>query len=158
MGGDGSKGCARFEEAISARMDGEDPVLDAEVIEAHLDGCQGCRGFAEFVGGQRRQGRLRVAENVPDLRSQILAALPVGPAPRPRLERGGRRVRRRFVIGAAFSVALVVVGLVVGNLMSGRGSGNGVTITQVVGSDETSSHYPGATVYPQAAVLPKPTV
>lgn len=38
--------CTRFREAISARIDGEDPGLPAEEIDAHLAGCPECRSWA----------------------------------------------------------------------------------------------------------------
>jgi predicted anti-sigma-YlaC factor YlaD len=38
--------CIRFREAISARLDGEDPGLPAEEIDAHVAGCPDCRSWA----------------------------------------------------------------------------------------------------------------
>jgi predicted anti-sigma-YlaC factor YlaD len=38
--------CTRFREAISARIDGEDPGLPTEEIDAHLAECPGCRSWA----------------------------------------------------------------------------------------------------------------
>jgi predicted anti-sigma-YlaC factor YlaD len=38
--------CIRFREAISARIDGEDPGLPTEEIDAHVAQCAGCRTWA----------------------------------------------------------------------------------------------------------------
>jgi predicted anti-sigma-YlaC factor YlaD len=38
--------CTRFREAISARIDGEDPGLSTEDIDAHLADCADCRSWA----------------------------------------------------------------------------------------------------------------
>jgi predicted anti-sigma-YlaC factor YlaD len=38
--------CTRFREAISARLDGEDPGLPTEAIDAHLAECPPCRSWA----------------------------------------------------------------------------------------------------------------
>jgi len=38
--------CTRFREAISARLDGEDPGLPTEQLDAHLAGCPDCRSWA----------------------------------------------------------------------------------------------------------------
>jgi predicted anti-sigma-YlaC factor YlaD len=38
--------CTRFREAISARIDGEDPGLPSEKIDAHLAECPDCRSWA----------------------------------------------------------------------------------------------------------------
>jgi predicted anti-sigma-YlaC factor YlaD len=39
--------CTRYREAVSARIDGEDPGLPTEEIEAHLVECTGCRAWAD---------------------------------------------------------------------------------------------------------------
>ncbi len=41
--------CTRFREAISARLDGEDPGLPLELVEAHIAECAACRGWASAV-------------------------------------------------------------------------------------------------------------
>jgi predicted anti-sigma-YlaC factor YlaD len=35
--------CSQVRTALSARLDGEEPVLGPAVLDAHLDGCAGCR-------------------------------------------------------------------------------------------------------------------
>jgi predicted anti-sigma-YlaC factor YlaD len=41
--------CTRFREAISARLDGEDPGMPTEQIDAHLAECADCRSWAGAV-------------------------------------------------------------------------------------------------------------
>jgi predicted anti-sigma-YlaC factor YlaD len=38
--------CERFREALSARIDGEEPGITGSVIDAHLDTCSECRAWA----------------------------------------------------------------------------------------------------------------
>lgn len=69
--------CARWQEAISAAVDGEDPGVDPRLVSAHLARCAGCRNFELMA---RRTGRaLAVTEApaIPDLSRRItkLAAL-----------------------------------------------------------------------------------
>lgn len=42
--------CSTFREALSARLDGEDPGIPHEQIDAHLVGCDDCRAWAESAG------------------------------------------------------------------------------------------------------------
>jgi predicted anti-sigma-YlaC factor YlaD len=39
--------CTRFREAVSARIDGEDPGLPTRAIDAHLAECPDCRAWAD---------------------------------------------------------------------------------------------------------------
>jgi predicted anti-sigma-YlaC factor YlaD len=38
--------CSRFRQAVSARLDGEDPGVPAGRVDAHLAACSDCRGWA----------------------------------------------------------------------------------------------------------------
>jgi predicted anti-sigma-YlaC factor YlaD len=42
--------CSTFREALSARLDGEDPGLPAGEVDAHLAGCADCRAWVEAAG------------------------------------------------------------------------------------------------------------
>jgi predicted anti-sigma-YlaC factor YlaD len=66
--------CDHFREAVSARLDGEDPGVPALVLDDHLAGCPGCRAWAEDLGGLHRLVRVRSAEPVPDLTAEIVDA------------------------------------------------------------------------------------
>jgi predicted anti-sigma-YlaC factor YlaD len=41
--------CARWQEAISAMADGEDPGLDTRLLDAHVERCANCRGYRDEV-------------------------------------------------------------------------------------------------------------
>jgi predicted anti-sigma-YlaC factor YlaD len=57
--------CERWQEAISARLDGEDPGIDAALVDAHLARCARCRAFAADATGARQP--IGAAPHVPDL-------------------------------------------------------------------------------------------
>jgi len=90
--------CARFREAVSARLDGEPLGLSAAALDGHLAACPDCAAWAEAAAAVTRRSRLDVRP-VPDLSDEIVAnvALPT------------RRVLRRRQV---LRVALGVVGLV----------------------------------------------
>ena len=72
-------------EAISARIDGEDPGIPKEAIEAHLAGCQACRDWSIAVVRLTRRARLAPADPVPELTDSVLRAVgPFGHQRRPR--------------------------------------------------------------------------
>src|ERR1700752_4238041 len=74
--------CDRFREAISARIDGEDPGLPGAEIEAHLAGCAACRSWQQRAYTMTRRARLGGAFLSHDLTEQVLAAVPSAPAGR----------------------------------------------------------------------------
>lgn len=75
--------CQQFQEALSARLDGEDPVVPAAELDRHVAACAACASYAAGIGVVHRRSAVRPAETVPDLSARILAALPdpVVPAP-----------------------------------------------------------------------------
>jgi protein SCO1/2 len=154
------RGCTRVEEAVSARIDGEDPGMSDEIIDAHLERCPTCRSFEAQARAQHRRYRVRRADGIPDLSAAILAAVPDGPSPRPRLTIGNRAVNAPMVGVAAIVLAVVLVaGFVIGgHLAHGGSGGNGVAIAQIEGSDQENPAYPGATVLPKSAAVGKPDV
>jgi predicted anti-sigma-YlaC factor YlaD len=89
--------CDRFREAISARIDGEDPGLPAAAIDVHLAGCADCRAWQQRAHAVTRRARLGGSFLDRDLTAQVLAAAPV-PV---------RRRRRRFTQRAALGVVAV---------------------------------------------------
>ena len=152
--------CTRFEEAISARVDGEDPGLADEVIDAHLARCQRCAAFAGAASEHHRRLRVRAAGPVPDLTQQVLSAIPPGPPPRAPVVIAGHAIRTRTAITATVAaVALVLGGVLVGTRLAGSGGSNGlVSVQQVGGSTQASSRYPGATVLPISVRKPDLTL
>jgi predicted anti-sigma-YlaC factor YlaD len=67
----GVVGCARWLEAISAIVDGEDPGIDARLVAAHLAGCDSCRAFEAFAATDRRQQVVREATPMPDFAPRV---------------------------------------------------------------------------------------
>jgi predicted anti-sigma-YlaC factor YlaD len=67
--------CMQIHQAISARLDGEDPGLDDAVVHAHLGECADCRAYAREAERLHRGLRLAPAPEIPDLTPAILAAI-----------------------------------------------------------------------------------
>jgi predicted anti-sigma-YlaC factor YlaD len=101
--------CARWQEAISATADGEDPGLDPRLLDAHLARCADCRAFASFAEANRRRHLVRPAEAQPDLAPRVAKWAAV-------LDRAGRWSVVRAVLGVvaleiiAFSLPALVLG------------------------------------------------
>ena len=97
--------CAPIREALSARLDDEEPGLAAEVVDHHLASCGTCRRWAADAEALHRGARVRAAEAVPDLSAAIVDAH-LGPARQP----AGRRGLGAEVVStprwALFAVAL----------------------------------------------------
>jgi predicted anti-sigma-YlaC factor YlaD len=73
--------CDTIREGLSARLDGEDPGLDAGVLDLHLHTCAACQGWVDELTALHRMVRVREAEPVPDLTATILASAPAtGPS------------------------------------------------------------------------------
>jgi predicted anti-sigma-YlaC factor YlaD len=69
--------CTRWREAVSARLDGEDPGIDPALVDAHLARCPGCRAFASAAADARRAQRIGIAPQVPDLSRRVRKAVAV---------------------------------------------------------------------------------
>jgi predicted anti-sigma-YlaC factor YlaD len=67
--------CMQIHQAISARLDGEDPGLDEPTVYAHLAACADCRAFAHASETLHRGLRLASAPAIPDLTPSILASI-----------------------------------------------------------------------------------
>ncbi len=63
--------CARWLEAISAIVDGEDPGIDVRLVAAHVAGCGSCRAFEAFAANERRHQLVREATPMPDFAPQV---------------------------------------------------------------------------------------
>jgi predicted anti-sigma-YlaC factor YlaD len=66
--------CERWRDALSARLDGEQLGVDADLLAAHLAGCADCRAHASALEVLHRGLRMRSADPVPDLTEEILVA------------------------------------------------------------------------------------
>ncbi|MDU0478182.1 zf-HC2 domain-containing protein [Staphylococcus chromogenes] len=72
--------CASVQAALSARLDGEEPGLDDDLIDAHLSGCSECQAFLDRAASLNRQLTFATAKPeaglvAPDLSEQILAGI-----------------------------------------------------------------------------------
>jgi predicted anti-sigma-YlaC factor YlaD len=76
--------CDSVRDLISARADGEASAEEQRVVDHHLEGCSGCRHYADRLATVDRMVRVRPAEPVPDLVEAVTAR--ARPA---RLGRGG---------------------------------------------------------------------
>ena len=76
-------------------------------VDEHLDGCAGCRGWAEAAAEVTRRARLVPAEPVPDVTAAVLARLPAAPS-RSRRHRwdGGLRLALLAVGAGQLAVSL----------------------------------------------------
>jgi predicted anti-sigma-YlaC factor YlaD len=71
---DGTISCAGVRLALSARLDGEDPLLPAVALGEHLDGCVACGAW--LGGAQRVEEVMRsIGRAAPDLSALVLAAV-----------------------------------------------------------------------------------
>ncbi len=68
-------------------------------VDEHLDGCPGCRGWADAAAEVTRRARLVPAQPVPDVTAAVLARLPAAPSR-----------RRRDGWDAGLRLALLAVG------------------------------------------------
>ena len=106
--------CDRVREAISARIDGEDPGVPDGPIEAHLATCADCRGWQQRAHAVTRRARLGGRFLEQDLTARVLAAIPPEPARRRRVAWGGGRVAwgggmaRRTGLAAVAAVQLAI--------------------------------------------------
>jgi predicted anti-sigma-YlaC factor YlaD len=69
--------CERAREAISASIDGEEPGIEARLVDAHLRHCPACREFKAMIEAAPRAGAVGLAPEMPDLSRRVskLAAI-----------------------------------------------------------------------------------
>lgn len=91
--------CQPYRDAVSARIDGEDPGMADRLIDGHLQRCGPCREFASATMALRQRVAVRVADAVPDLTASVMATA----APLRRAARGDASARS--VVGSSGAVA-----------------------------------------------------
>jgi predicted anti-sigma-YlaC factor YlaD len=117
--------CDRAREAISARIDGEDPgVLDG-ALETHLAGCEACRGWQLRAHVMTRRARLGGPFLDRDLTGLVLAAISPAPA---------RRRLRLALRAALLAAALGQLAVTVPLLILGHDQGAGTHAAHELGS------------------------
>jgi predicted anti-sigma-YlaC factor YlaD len=113
--------CDRVREAISARIDGEDPGVPDGAIEAHLATCAACRGWQQRAHAMTRRARLGGRFLEQDLTARILAAIPPEPARRQSARRlgaawgGGMAWRAGLAAVAVAQLAITIPLLILGH-------------------------------------------
>jgi predicted anti-sigma-YlaC factor YlaD len=117
--------CDRVRMAVSARIDGEDPGLPGDALEAHLAGCAACRGWQQRAYGVTRRARLCGSFLDRDLTPRVLAAIPPSPAGR------GRRLAQR---SGLITVALAQLAITVPLLIFGHDHDAGAHAAHELGS------------------------
>jgi predicted anti-sigma-YlaC factor YlaD len=68
--------CARYREALSARLDGEGELVDPAQVDAHLAGCAGCRQWLDDAAAVTRLIRTGPATASVDVTAAVLPAAP----------------------------------------------------------------------------------
>ena len=122
--------CDRAREAISARIDGEDPGLPGNVIQAHLASCAECRHWQQRAHEVTRRARLGGPFLEHDLTAQVLQA--VGPAMAGRRPaRDGRSMAQRAALAVT---ALAQLAITVPLLILGHDHGAGTHAAHELGS------------------------
>jgi predicted anti-sigma-YlaC factor YlaD len=96
--------CARFREAVSARLDGEPLGMSAGELDVHLAACPACTAWADAAAGVTRRARIAASAPIPDLTATILSALPQELP-------GARTAARSRLAGTALRIALIAVAL-----------------------------------------------
>jgi predicted anti-sigma-YlaC factor YlaD len=94
--------CDRFREAVSARIDGEDPGLPDDALEAHLAGCADCRAWQQRAHAVTRRARLGGSFLDHDLTPLVLAAAPAAAT------RRRRRLTQRAALAAIAAAQLAI--------------------------------------------------
>jgi predicted anti-sigma-YlaC factor YlaD len=117
--------CDRAREAISARIDGEDPGVPDGALEAHLAGCDACRDWQRRAHVMTRRARLGGPILDHDLTDQVLDALP--PAT-------GRRRLKLALRVALLAAALGQLAVTVPLLVLGHDQGAGTHAAHELGS------------------------
>jgi predicted anti-sigma-YlaC factor YlaD len=117
--------CDRAREAISARIDGEDPGVPGGALEAHLAECAACQGWQQRAHAVTRRARLGGPFLGRDLTPRVLAAVPPASAAR----------RRRLVLRAGLAaVALAQLAITVPLLVLGHDHDAGAHAAHELGS------------------------
>jgi predicted anti-sigma-YlaC factor YlaD len=126
--------CDRAREAISARIDGEDPGLPGGALDAHLASCAHCRDWQRRAHDVTRRARLGGPFLERDLTAQVLAATPPVRAGLRHLTRGAGMAQR----GGLIAVALAQLAITVPLLILGHDHDAGTHAAHELGSFDLS--------------------
>jgi predicted anti-sigma-YlaC factor YlaD len=109
--------CMSVREALSAQLDGEEPILTESEIATHCETCSECEWWQNQAGALHRQVRIAPADDVPNLTAAIMEAVDSLPLPLTVQERSLRTSR---VLLAACAVWQIMMTL---PMLFGSGSG-----------------------------------
>ncbi len=121
--------CAQFRDAVSARLDGEDPGLPTAMLDAHLEACAACTSWALAAADIARTTRVAPADPVPDRTGAILAAA----ADRGLLGGNPIDVELRWRLALA-ALALLQLAVAMPSLLLGEDAGAPTHIAHEMGS------------------------
>lgn len=121
--------CEQFRDAVSARLDGEDPGLPTAMLDAHLDSCAACTRWAVAAADVVRVTRVAPADPVPDRTGAILAAA----ADRGLLGGDAAYAELRWRLALA-ALALLQLAVAVPSLLFGDDAGAPTHIAHEMGS------------------------
>jgi predicted anti-sigma-YlaC factor YlaD len=107
--------CESVREAVSARLDGEDPGLPVDAVEAHLHACGGCLVWQERAHEVTRRSRLGGPVLDHDLTPRILAGARAAPDPGRRRPHLPWAQRAALLAVAALQLAITVPLLILGH-------------------------------------------
>jgi predicted anti-sigma-YlaC factor YlaD len=99
--------CERYREALSARLDGEDPGISEDAIESHLVSCSDCRAWVDAGSGL---STYEVAVDGPALDPAALIEL-LDEGPRPSRDRGPIAWQVALTLMAALQLMVTWFGL-----------------------------------------------
>jgi predicted anti-sigma-YlaC factor YlaD len=105
--------CDRAREAISARIDGEDPGPHGSALEAHLASCADCRDWQQRAHEMTRRARLGGPFLEHDLTTQVLAVIPPTRARRRRPAGGAGMAQRAGLAAIALAQLAITVPLLI---------------------------------------------
>jgi predicted anti-sigma-YlaC factor YlaD len=110
--------CDQCRETVSAGLDEEASIVELVAVDAHLAGCPKCRAWSTQAKRLDRRLRVRVADPVPDLSFEVVAA--AGDARQQRITARRNAAVRLGLVG----VGIVQLGLALPDLGSHIHSGN----------------------------------
>ena len=123
--------CMQFHQAISARLDGEDPELDEPTVYAHLAGCADCRTFAHEAESLHRRVRLAPAPRIPDLTPAILTAIGAETAETAASAETETQLALRWIL---LAIAIAQIAVAIPALVFGNDAGLPVHAARHIGS------------------------
>jgi predicted anti-sigma-YlaC factor YlaD len=127
--------CDRVREAISARIDGEDPGVPDSAIEAHLATCAACRDWQQRAHAMTRRARLGGRFLEQDLTARVLAAIPPEPARRQPARRLGAAWGGAMALRAGLAaVAIAQLAITIPLLLLGHDHDAGLHAAHELGS------------------------